>query len=131
MIRPLLILTTIAYWCLMFIITHLPPARVPKLRVSDKVEHLAAFMLLGGLLYLCLKPKVHHTLLAVALIGAAYGAFDELTQPLVGRRCELLDWVCDFTGILIGASGVALAMKLLAAAELRAVSPSPSGRPPG
>ena len=108
---PLLILTGL-YWCMMFVLTHLPPKHVPRIRVSDKIEHLAAFMMLGGLLYLCLKPRVARTILIVAIIGAAYGAIDEWTQPLVGRSCELLDWVCDVSGVILGAGAVSLALRL-------------------
>jgi VanZ family protein len=97
----------------MFILTHLPPSRVPKLRMSDKIEHLMAFMLLGGLLYLCLRPRVRQTLLIVAIVGAAYGAIDELTQPLVGRSCELLDWASDVSGIVLGSLAIAAMHKLV------------------
>ncbi len=110
--RRLLYLTTAVYWCTMFVLTHLPPRHVPKIRLSDKLEHLLAFMMLGGLLYLCLKPAIHRTILVVALIGATYGVIDEWTQPLMGRNCELLDWVCDVSGVVLGASSVAIALKL-------------------
>jgi VanZ family protein len=36
----------------------------------------------------------------VVLVIALYGTFDEITQPLVGRSRELLDWLADLTGAL-------------------------------
>jgi VanZ family protein len=111
--RRLLLLTTAAYWCTMFVLTHLPPRHMPKLRVSDKLEHLTAFMMLGGLLYLCLSPSVRRPILVAALIGAAYGAMDEWTQPLVGRSCEMLDWVSDVSGIILGAGCMAIALMVI------------------
>jgi len=112
MMRRLLYVITAVYWCMMFVLTHLPPRHVPQIRMSDKLEHLLAFMMLGGLLYLCLKPLVRKPLLIVAGIGAAYGAFDEWTQPLVGRSCELKDWVSDVSGIILGAGCIAIALTL-------------------
>jgi VanZ family protein len=36
--------------------------------------------------------------LIVLLILALYGAFDEQTQKLVGRHCDLRDWFADMAG---------------------------------
>ena len=37
---------------------------------------------------------------------AVVGAFDEITQPLVGRDCELLDWCADVVGAVVGSGAV-------------------------
>jgi len=110
--RPLLLITTASYWCTMFIMTHLPPERMPHVRMSDKLQHLFAFMILGGLLYLCVDQRIKRALLVVAIIGASYAAIDELTQPLIGRNCELLDWLCDAGGVILGSLGVALTLRV-------------------
>lgn len=37
------------------------------------------------------------------IIGSLYGIFDELHQMLIpGRSAELLDWIADFVGVIIG-----------------------------
>jgi VanZ family protein len=33
---------------------------------------------------------------------AAWGAVDEVTQPLFGRLADMNDWVCDLVGGAIG-----------------------------
>ncbi len=47
--------------------------------------------------------------LAIVLLGlTAYGSFDEITQPLVHRTCELADWLADVAGAAFGLAGFAL-----------------------
>ena len=47
--------------------------------------------------------------LAIVLLGlTAYGSFDEITQPLVHRTCELADWLADVAGAAVGLAGFAL-----------------------
>ena len=42
-------------------------------------------------------------MVAVILVMAAYGAFDELTQPLVGRTAAWADWGADVLGAVVAA----------------------------
>jgi VanZ family protein len=93
-----------AYWITLFTLTHLP--RVPVAvagRLSDKAMHFLAYAVLAGLLYIAmcasrsLWKRPAFLVIAVTLL---YGAMDELTQPLVGRSCEFLDWVADAAGAL-------------------------------
>ena len=49
------------------------------------------------------------TAVAIVALLAAFGAFDELTQPLVGRDCDMLDWCADVTGTLLGLAAFRLA----------------------
>ena len=42
--------------------------------------------------------------LIVLGIVMAYGAFDELTQPIFGRDCEFLDWVADSSAGVVAVS---------------------------
>ncbi len=95
---------TAVYWIAMFVGTHWPKG--PHLPISggDKVMHFSAY--LGLALLLSLSTLSWWPVLWLKSIGivgllACYGAFDEMTQPLVGRDCELLDWCADMTGVLL------------------------------
>ena len=66
---------------------------------SDKLHHVLAFIGLALPVSL-LRPR--WLPLAVVLL-AAYGGAIELIQPLVGRSCELADWLADLAGIGLGA----------------------------
>jgi VanZ family protein len=47
--------------------------------------------------------------LAICLI---YAALDEWTQPFIGRTCELLDWLADAGGAIVGSLiGLAIARR--------------------
>ncbi len=91
-----------AYWIFLFTVTHFPklglPGRIPQ---SDKIVHLVAYGLLALLLwrfvmtFTDLSPRFVYK--ALALI-AAYAAFDEMTQPLVGRSADIWDWFADVVG---------------------------------
>jgi len=87
----------LAYWIALFVLTHLPPKEVPKANVSDKLVHLVAYFILGIFLHTALS-RYRSTAIHVLWILMAYGALDELTQPLVGRSCELADWCADVAG---------------------------------
>ncbi len=104
------------YWLLIFTATHLPkvPEAIDLSKVSDKTLHYGAYGGLGFLLALWLASskrlnsrsgRVWGGVFGAALlmtVMAAYGAFDELTQTLVGRHCDLLDWYADMLGGLSG-----------------------------
>lgn len=92
---------TAAYALLAFVLTHLPPSELPKTRVSDKLAHFVAYFILTSLLYISLwvaRRALVWTIVLTMLIALVYGAFDELTQPLVGRFCSLHDWLADAAG---------------------------------
>src|SRR5437762_10941114 len=85
---------TAIYWMLIFAGTHwptdpVPPAARTWLDRMDKPEHLVAF---GGLaVLLCIAGTMRgasagRLALAVPVIVAIYGAFDELTQAFVRNR---------------------------------------------
>lgn len=105
----------ILYWVILLTVTHLPPSELPKTHVSDKVEHFAAYGLLTALLHLSLWPRrwsIPKLAAFVLLTVMAYGAFDELTQPLFNRACDLHDWYADTTGCLIVLSVMSIAYRL-------------------
>jgi VanZ family protein len=83
------------------------PATTSGLPLADKLDHLAEFALFGALLRNAVAR--HHPLPAVApalfvlVVGASYGALDELHQSLVpGRSAELGDWLADAVGVALG-----------------------------
>lgn len=102
-----------AYWIAMFVGTHLP--RVPRALAEqgDKLLHIGAYAGLALLLTLWRFSRGTVTtgqIVRDAVVIAAFGAFDELTQPLVGRFCDFWDWVADATGAALGlavATGIA------------------------
>lgn len=87
---------------------------IPGDRHLDKLLHLAAYAVYGGLAALALGwtfpgcgPVIR--LLLAGLMGSLYGLLDEWHQSFVpGRQADALDWGADTLGALLGASLVAL-----------------------
>lgn len=96
------------YWVALFTLTHLPsnPVLTHVVTVKDKSAHTIAFGLLAALLafVVCLVRRRFGIREAVACgVGLAlYAGFDELTQPIVGRSCDIYDWAADLIGIAGG-----------------------------
>lgn len=98
--------TTLAYWGVLFVATHIPLPPLPASGMgSDKVAHVAAFAGLGFLcaLWLALAGRLTsgRTLLLLAVL-AVYGAVDEWLQQFVGRFTDFDDWIADVSGAVIG-----------------------------
>lgn len=90
-----------------FTATHLPPPTKPfPPLVHDKWLHAIGFAGLGFFTLWRLattKKAIPARVLGLwCLALLAYGAFDEITQPLAGRSCEFSDWLADGTGAAIG-----------------------------
>jgi VanZ family protein len=106
-----------AYWIALFIGTHIPIPEGVGVGNKDKWIHFAAYAGLAGLATLTVAWRVRgclrgtHLLMIVAGF-ALFGAFDELTQPLVHRDADWLDWYADVVGVLIG-TGVGVAVTRL------------------
>ena len=98
---------TAIYWLALFVATHLPPARVPRLGVSDKISHFAGYAVLAALLLLSLRAK-EISLRASAWWAVAicliYAAIDEYLQIFVGRHSSFDDWFADAAGAVTVAS---------------------------
>jgi VanZ family protein len=95
------------YWLALFIMTHLPGDPVGyRVTMKDKAGHGLAFALLAVLLaWVVLLAKRRFgpiEAMAVGVTLSLYAAFDELTQPIVGRRCDIYDWLSDVGGIVVG-----------------------------
>jgi VanZ family protein len=76
--------------------------------IGDKSAHTAAYMLLAGLVVRALMgglpARVNWvTALSALAITIAYGASDEFHQSFVpGRTADVLDWVADARGAVLG-----------------------------
>jgi VanZ family protein len=93
------------YWLGMFGGTHWPTPPHGHFGNADKLMHFSAYFGLAVLVSIALgmrRPVSLAVALGVVALLAGYGALDELTQPLVGRDCELLDWCADASGIVLG-----------------------------
>jgi VanZ family protein len=51
------------------------------------------------------------TLALVVAAMAAFGAADELTQPLFSRVCQFRDWLADVTGTLLAVTLLAMVIR--------------------
>lgn len=95
------------YWPMMFIATHTPVGRLPKIQIfgRDVTLHFSAFFILTFLFWLAkygrqkpalLKRPVIFTLVVIA----AYAAIDEISQSFVSRHCSIIDWLSDVAGAI-------------------------------
>ena len=103
----------VAYWLAIFSGTHYPQAPRIEIDNSDKILHFSGYFGLAFLLMAWRLTRRAPTFGAVAFVVAVivtYGALDEITQPLTGRDCDLLDWVADVAGTILGASTAAVGM---------------------
>lgn len=103
----------VCMWCSAAVATHLPPSEMPKESlVNDKVIHFVVFGVLGLLAAWRLAADrrllTFRGLAAWCLALVAYGLLDEMTQPLVGRTFEWLDWAADAAGASFGMLAVGL-----------------------
>ena len=105
----LIYLPLVFYWIFLFTLTTLPTHSVPAVGVNDKVEHMLAYFGLSFLLYLALlfqkksSTLKKNAILFTLLFVFAYGILDEVHQLLIpGRSCELLDFLADILGSVIG-----------------------------
>lgn len=101
----------LGWWVMMFAVTHWPEidefapslGRIPHF---DKLVHFGMFGAWSMLFLLALaagrrRLQQSDALLAL-LIGAVYAAFDEITQGLVDRQPDLVDFTVDMLGITAG-----------------------------
>jgi len=97
------------YWPIIFILAHIPiPPLVRKAGVSDKIVHFVAYLVLVFLLWFAISPgrKVNWRRAAawwILLVTVCYGVIDELLQGVVvGRSCDVMDFLADLAGVLTG-----------------------------
>jgi len=100
--RRWILASWLVFWLAAFVATHVPAERLPETHVSDKKLHAAGFFLLASALEVTLLAhgvRRRWRLITIFLGGAAYAAFDELTQPLVNRTAAWGDWASDLAGL--------------------------------
>jgi VanZ family protein len=102
-------------WLFFFVLTHWPKEAMPEgpaFMHLDKVIHFLLYTILGFLLSHREFDALNYRkqVLIVFSILAAYGFFDEFTQPYIGRTAEFLDWIADICGV---AAGITLHWKLV------------------
>ena len=126
--RTLLIVAgTAAYWGVIFTGTHLAGGVIHEGGHSDKFFHFGAFA--GLTILLCGSAASFYRMgptLYAGIVGlaAGYGIFDELTQTLVHRTADPLDWVADVSGALVGTLIFAMAAWLFERLSTRSSAPS-------
>lgn len=102
---------TIAFTILLVYATHHP--RPEELLgpnpPSDKTLHFAAYATLASLAaatWLTARRTAQRGITMLAVILAAFGGLDEVTQPFFRRHAEPIDWLYDCIGIAIGLAAV-------------------------
>ncbi len=110
----------IIYWIILFLATTLPVQSVPSVAIGDKINHLAAYFVLSCLLYLTLiyqrksEYLFNKAAFATIVITLVYGALDEIHQMFIpGRFAEVLDWLADATGAILGVLIISYLIKKL------------------
>jgi VanZ family protein len=102
------------YWLVLIAATHIPKVPEPLgFRTSDKIQHLVAYAtlaILAGWVWSLVRPFGWRQALALLAMVAVHGVLDEVTQPLVGRNADVLDWYADVLGATLGV-GVLLTMQ--------------------
>tara|TARA_R110002020_G_scaffold199522_6_gene400987 strand:+ start:1017 stop:1460 length:444 start_codon:yes stop_codon:yes gene_type:complete len=95
----------IVYSLFLLVMTHLPVEQLPPTQTSDKLLHFCAYAVQGLLVSFCLiafRPMRWRNLIYCFLGLCLFAGIDELTQGLVGRFPEWLDWCADIAGISAG-----------------------------
>lgn len=97
----------IVYWCVLFVVTHIPPPRVGVRipRGSDKVAHFVLYLglsVLGGYAIRAARTSPIRRLIGWAIVYLVYAGLDEWLQSFVGRHMSLYDWLADAAGVLAG-----------------------------
>ena len=91
-----------------FVAAVMPPRDAPSLFPWDKAEHFAAFYTLT-LLAIAAFPR--RNLFIIAVLLSAFGGGIELVQalPMVGRDCDVWDWVADTIAVIAALAPIAAA----------------------
>ena len=103
------------YLMICFAATHTPRGDrvlIPSF-MNDTAMHFTGYVVLGALSVWMAGAAAHERRRTLLLWMALclYAAFDEITQLLVGRSCELIDWLADAVGALIGSAAAVAVMR--------------------
>ncbi len=114
-LRMLLAVALVSYTLVAFLGTHMPipPGVIP--RGGDKVLHYLGYFVFGALL-MGLRASLGEfrwpSVVGRAGFLACYGAFDEITQKLVGRSADVADWCADVLGACCGLLVIVLLVRV-------------------
>ena len=102
-----LAVVAIAYAVTLVLATHYPKPEqlLGRYGHADKLLHFVAYFLLAMFVAaaVCGAGRwSRQAVVAVAIALAAFGAVDEITQPLFGRTADVFDWAADCAGIAVG-----------------------------
>jgi VanZ family protein len=103
----------VAYAVTLVLATHYPKPEqlLGRYGHADKLLHFVAYFLLAVFVAAAVWGAgrwSRRAALIVAIALAAFGAVDEMTQPLFGRTADMLDWAADCAGIAVGILLVAI-----------------------
>ena len=114
-IRILLAVALVSYTLVAFLGTHLPMPHGVIPRGGDKVLHFLGYSVFGVLL-MGLRASLGEfrwpSVVGRAGFLACYGAFDEITQKLVGRSADVADWFADVLGACCGLLAIVLLVRV-------------------
>ena len=111
----LLAVALVSYWLIAFLGTHIPMPLGVIPRGGDKVLHFLGYSVFGALLMglrASLGPFRWPSVVGRAGFLACYGAFDEITQKLVGRSADVADWCADVLGACCGLLAIVLLVRV-------------------
>jgi VanZ family protein len=108
-----LAVVAVAYAVTLVLATHYPKPEqlLGRYGHADKLLHFVAYFLLAVFVAAAVWGAgrwSRRAALIVAIALAAFGAVDEMTQPLFGRTADVLDWAADCAGIAVGILLVAI-----------------------
>ena len=92
------------YWLLLFAVMHMPKPPGTRLveHLGDKVVHACAYFLLAALGGWATWRRERRAgpgwFARWWLLYAVYAAADEILQSVVGRACQIGDWLADVIG---------------------------------
>jgi len=103
------------YWVLIFVLTHLSPLRLGRLRFHghEVFLHFSAYFVLTLLYWFArygTQPPRPGTLKPYLCLGllALYAMIDEISQSFIGRDASLIDWSSDMAGCVTALLGLLL-----------------------
>ena len=100
------------------------PPEIPGFELSDKLDHLIAYIILGACALAAAERRGAPELLIVTVSCSLFGGVIELVQPIIGRSRELADFLVDLAGVVLG-SGIVFIGRIVSDARKRR---QPAGR---
>lgn len=123
--RRVILVGCLGLWITAFVITHSPRDRLPEPKLDDNQLHGVGYFVLGCAFWLTLAAhgasRRRRPSLMIGVL-AVYALVDEITQPLAGRRTDVLDWVADVVGAVVAAlacKGIEVLLAVLRKRKLR------------